>query len=137
METILPDYYYSAQPFIAWCLNHYFYDKTHYVFCGAPFYPFSFLPYIRKNQPSSDPLKVYGDYYQYYLSDDHNETKVQGYRNNLKKGVSAIINNADLSIRLIEVCRYVNMNFFFPMVYRIDIRAFAKSCSEKERNQVM
>lgn len=118
---MLISFYYSTQTFLAWCLNHYFYNQTHYVYVGAPFYPYSYGKYVRNNPSSSNPYRRYGDFYQHYLENDHHHTDVQGYRNNLKKGVDANITDSDLCDRLLDICDSIHMNFFFPVIYRVNI----------------
>lgn len=118
METTLPEYYYSTQPFIAWCLNHYFYDKTHYVFCGAPFYP-----YKTDNPASSNPYKIYARFYESFKDVDVFSPVITLYRQNLQLGVqSTIINNDSLQKTLIDICDKIELTFFFPIVYRIDMQ---------------
>jgi hypothetical protein len=113
-----PNDHYSTQPFLAWCLNHYFYGGVHWAYLGKPFYPYR-LP----NPRSSSPLRLYEDLYEPWMDRDPYSAVIQQKRINLIKGVVA--NEQKLahgwSDRLITICERVDIAFFYPIVYRVDI----------------
>jgi len=118
----LPEYYYSTQPFLAWCLNHYFYGGMHYVNVANPFYPYR-LP----NPKSSHPFLIYQDLYLPWKDRDDFDKFIQQIRLDLNNGVVKYnrANPGKLSggrvSRLKRICKKVDIVFFYPMVYRVDI----------------
>lgn len=113
--------YYSTQPFLAWCLNRHFYQDTHYTFV-APFFPYR-LP----NPKSSNPLEIYKDLYQPWADRDEFDTFITLCRIKLSKGVLAKQNEGritgEVAERLMSICNTVNVKFFYPIVYRVDVDA--------------
>ena len=117
----MTEYYYSTQPFLAWCLNHHFYGASHYVWVANPFYP-----YRAHNPKSSNPFLIYQDLYQPWVDRDDFDKFIQQARLNLKKGVEGY-RNANPGVlsrrrvtRLKRICDRVDIIFFYPIVYRID-----------------
>jgi hypothetical protein len=138
--------FYSTQPFLAWCLNHYFYDKLHYVYVAAPFYPHRLT-----NPRSSSPMRNYEDYYEAWKDNDKYNSFIAGKRIGLRAGVDAIFNNKIVNVQkdiqtarnqdiakalelqqtqvkyesmrddLLDICDYINLLFFYPILYRLDI----------------
>ena len=119
-------HYYSSQPFIAWCLNHYFYDRVHFAWVGAPFYP-----YRMANPRSSSPLRLYEDFYEPWKDEDEFSGQLTAARIGLRKGVLAhqlahkftnppLLSPADYRF-LKRVCNRIHPVFFYPIVYRVDI----------------
>lgn len=51
-----PQYYYSTQPALAWCIRHYFYGQVHFTWAATPF-----LPYKKAYPESSNPDQMYAD----------------------------------------------------------------------------
>jgi hypothetical protein len=112
-------YYYSTQPFISWVINTYFYGNKHYTYL-APFYP-----YKEVNPKSSNPFLIYQDLYMPWKDKDIYDKTVGQFRLNLRKGVMSKKNlgqiTLDESDKLIEVCDNISIDFFYPVVYRVDI----------------
>lgn len=125
---MLPDYWYSTQPFIAWVINHYFYGRRHYCWVASPFYP-----YRLDNPRSSRPMDIYRDYYESWKDKDRFSDFISSKRISLDKGVMASksILTPDLSLRLRNICRQVEVDFFYPVVYRIDLRRIDPTRLEK------
>ncbi len=110
-------YYYSTQPFLAWCYNHYFFNGVHFAWLGAPFYPYR-LP----NPTSSNPLRIYQDLYEPWKDRDRFSFKIEQMRLGIRKGV--IQNTRPLSRnrrKLTYICDSISHVFFYPIVYRVDI----------------
>lgn len=111
-------YYYSTQPFLAWCLKHYFYGGTHHTFV-APFYPYR-LP----NPKSSDPYSSYSDYYRPWKDADDYDAYINGKWLTLKSGVhknAATLPSGVTEDELKDICDQIEILFFYPIVYRVDI----------------
>ncbi len=111
-------YYYSTQPFLAWCLNHYFYGGVHFVWVGAPFYP-----YRLDNPRSSSPFRKYEDLYELWKDEDEFSPYLEGTRAGLHKGILANLGRLHPQevVRLHDVCDRIHTVFFYPIVYRIDV----------------
>jgi hypothetical protein len=113
-------YYYSTQPFLAYCINHFFYGGIHYAYVGGKFYP-----YRKLNPKSSNPLLVYQDIYQPWRDADGFDKFITGLRMNLRKGViakaTALGMTTDMRKRLKTICGKVSIDFLYPIVYRVDI----------------
>lgn len=125
---MLPDYWYSTQPFIAWVINHYFYHGRHYCWVASPFYPYTLV-----NPRSSKPMEIYRDYYEPWKDKDKFSDFILSKRMNLEKGVIASkpLLTSDWSSRLRDICRMVDVEFFYPIVYRVDLRGIDPACLEK------
>lgn len=110
-------YYYTTQPFLAWALNHYFYNRTHYVWAGTPFHP-----YRAPNPKSSDPYYIYADLYHPWKDDDPFDRNITGLRSKLREGVLAkkSLLGPPLEQALKDVCDKAEVALFYPIVYRID-----------------
>jgi len=110
--------YYSTQPFLAWCLSHFFYDERHFAYVGAPFHP-----YKRSNPGSSNPWKIYGAQYEPWYDRDPYDAQVEQKRRNLRKGVAfqAHALGPALEYTLAWICENVDQAFFMPIVYVVDI----------------
>ncbi len=111
-------YYYSTQPFLAWCFNHYFYGQKHFAWVGAPFYP-----YRQANPRSSNPLRIYEDLYEPWKDQDDFSPVIAQKRLSLRNGVIAHAGNLPpgLDHRLKVVCDRIDTVFFYPIVYRVNI----------------
>jgi hypothetical protein len=111
----LTQYYYSTQPFLAWCLNHYFYGGVHFAYVGAPFYP-----YRLANPRTSNSLRIYEDYYEPWKDEDKFSGFIVQKRLALRKGVHK---SAPVVFRpdLLDICDKIDILFFYPVVYRVDI----------------
>ncbi|MEO1289820.1 MAG: hypothetical protein AAFV93_18825, partial [Chloroflexota bacterium] len=114
----MPNYYYSTQTFLAWCLNHYFYNQEHYIYCGAPFYP-----YKTTNPVSSNPYRIYGALYEPFKEQDNYNAWIARLRLSLQKGVQHRIKDKSLRNDLLDICDMIDISFFYPIVYRIDLDA--------------
>lgn len=108
------NFLYSTQPFIAWIINHYYYQK-HYVYL-APFFP-----YRLNNPKSSNPYLIYSDLYMPWKDRDIFDKNIAQYRINLRKGVLQKNINTNLRQELLELCDKISIDFFYPIVYRINI----------------
>ena len=117
-EFSLATYYYSTQTLLAWCLNHYFYQANHWTYVGAYFYP-----YKETNPPSSNPLTKYQSIYEEWFDNDEFGAYINQLRLNTVKGVEA--NRQQLAsgweARLKNVCENIEVVFFYPIVYRVDV----------------
>jgi hypothetical protein len=115
------NYYYSTQPLLAWCLNRHFYSGDHYVYV-APFYPYR-LP----NPKSSNPLEIYRDLYHPWRDRDDYDRTITQMRLGLRKGVQAHHRagrlDAERADQLARICDTIDIKFFFPIVYRVDVDA--------------
>lgn len=113
------NYFYSTQTLLAWCLNRHFYQGQHRVYV-APFYPYR-LP----NPRSSNPLEIYRDLYQPWRDRDEYDKTLAQVRLNLRNGVRAQeqrgVVDAYLAGELRRVCDTIDIKFFYPIVYRVDI----------------
>ena len=118
--ALVTNYAYSTQPFLAWCLNHHFYNQTHYVWAAQPFYP-----YRLANPKSSNPYLIYRDLYEPWQDRDPYDKFILQFRLNLRAGAEA--NAGGLppgwEPRLKTICDRIDTEFFYPLVYRIDLDA--------------
>lgn len=118
----MTQYYYSVQPFLAWCLNHYFYNKQHFTYIGASFYP-----YRLGNPRSSSPLRLYEDFYEPWKDDDFYSAFIDGKRDGLCLGVEKANQNLQPKLTpyvfgsLQDICKNIDIAFYYPVVYRVDI----------------
>lgn len=110
--------FYSTQPYLARCLNRYFYNGKHYVWASTEFYPYR-LP----NPRSSNPYLIYQDLYEPWKDDDIYSKMISQFRLNLIAGVKAREKQSVISSttarRLRRVCKKVDVKFLYPLVYRI------------------
>jgi hypothetical protein len=114
----LATYYYSTQPFLAWCINHYFYQQTHWTYIGTPFYPYK-LP----NPRTSNPFRAYEDLYEPVHDRDEFSGHIAQKRTRLKDGIWAnqALVSKQHSMSLERICDAIDIVFFYPVVYRVDI----------------
>ena len=113
-------YYYSVQPFLAWCLGHYFYKGAHFAYVGAPFYP-----YRLENPRTSSGLRIYEDYYEPWKDEDEYSIFIDSKRLRLLKGVQKAPRTLRPELR--RICNQIDMAFFYPVVYRVDIAPIQSS----------
>jgi hypothetical protein len=136
MELVsLATYYYSSQTFLAWVFNHYFYDRVHWAFIGHPFYP-----YREPNPVSSNPLKRYEQTYEAWFERDNFSNHMTGSRSSLRRGVqenSTRLQQDDWSNRLQTVCEKIEVVFFYPFVYRVDIDSIPKSRLQRKNSALL
>jgi hypothetical protein len=115
---MVTNHWYSTQPFLAWVFNHYFYAGQHYAWMASPFYP-----YKLENPRSSRPMDIYRDYYEPWKEQDLFSDFLHQKRLNLANGVEA--NRKLLTLRnmrrLKSICRIIDSQFLYPIVYRVDI----------------
>jgi hypothetical protein len=121
---LVAHYYYSTQPFLAWCLNHYFYGGTHFAWVGAPFYP-----YKRENPTSSNPFRIYQDLYEPWKDRDEYSSYLAQKRLGLRDGVHANSGRLKPGVetRLTDICNRIRVDYFYPIVYRVNIDTIALS----------
>lgn len=108
-------YYYSTQPFIAWIINQFFFYGRHFVYM-APFYP-----YRLGNPKSSNPYLIYSDLYLPWKDKDVYDKTIAQYRMNLRKGINNSCPDSELKTDLLNLCDKISIDFFCPIVYRIDV----------------
>ncbi len=110
--------YYSTQPFLAWCFNHYFFGRLHFAYVGAPFHP-----YRLANPRSSDPWDLYGSMYKPWVDRDPYDSLLEQKRRRMRAGLRH--HRARTTIRsriaLGRICARVDSVFFLPVVYRVDV----------------
>ncbi|MFL6138773.1 MAG: hypothetical protein ACJ74O_13365 [Frankiaceae bacterium] len=118
------EHFYSTQPFLAWCLNHFFYGRRHYAFVGAPFHPYRLV-----NPNSSNPWKMYGAQYEPWIDRDPYDAVVQQKRITIRKGVIANASLLTIPERnaIDAICGKVDLTFLVPLVYRVDTSAISTS----------
>lgn len=112
--------YYSCAPSLAWILGHYFYGGVHYTWIAEEYYPYR-LP----NPKSSNPHLIYQDLYQPWKDSDDFDKYIVQNRLNLRKGVmiqelAGTITAGDAT-DLRNVCDNIEIVFFYPIIYRLDI----------------
>lgn len=111
--------YYSTQSFLAYCINHYFYDGIHYTCAAAEFHP-----HRSPNPRSSNPLWLYTHYYEVWKDRDNLDNHIAQHRLNLRKGVIACHSQGCITgyraTQLKRICKDIDIIFFYPIVYRID-----------------
>lgn len=111
--------YYSTQSFLAYCLNHYFYNGMHYANCA-----FEFYPYKKSNPASSNPLVLYQGFFHPWRDLDPHDNFILAHRIRLQKGVIFYENlrtiTPTLATELKEFCQFIDVGLIFPIVFRID-----------------
>jgi hypothetical protein len=120
------DYYYGCVTSLAWILGHYFYGRKHFVWLAAEYYPYRLL-----NPKSSNPHLIYQDIYQPWKDSDVYDKFISQLRLNLRKGVivqenAGVLTAADAG-DLKNICDKVDIVFFYPIVYRVDINQIPTS----------
>lgn len=85
---------------------------------GSPFYP-----YQTANPASSNPYKIYSQLYEPFKEDDYYNKFIEQFRTDLEYGVRVkVLSNKTLRNSLIDICGKIELTFFYPMVYRVDIQ---------------
>ncbi len=111
------EYYFGTNSFLSWCLNHYFFNRVHYLWVAKKWYPIEY-----PNPKSSNPLLIYQDFFHPWKSKDNYDKYVTQHRIDLRKGVMA---QTHLSLNdqtdLKTVCDKAELDFFHPVVYRVEI----------------
>ncbi|MBV9109230.1 MAG: hypothetical protein JO306_07480 [Gemmatimonadetes bacterium] len=124
----MPRYHYGTVPALAWLLNHYFYGGVHYSWLAEEFAP------LRTNPKSSNPYLIYGDLYWAWSHADQHDRFCTSLRDSLSNGVDAQyarkVVTFDTSRRLMNICSNVEMKFFYPVVYRVDMNAIVSGRQE-------
>jgi hypothetical protein len=115
----MPRYHYGTVPALAWLLNHYFYGGLHYSWLAEEFAP------LLTNPKSSNPYLIYGDLYSAWVWEDEHDKFVDQSRISLEGGVDAREEagrvDPALAERLRRICQEVHVEFFYPLVYRVDV----------------
>ncbi len=118
-------YYYGTVPALAWIINHYFYERTHYAWLADAFYPY------RTNPGSSNPYRLYGLLYEHWAESDEPAHSVGEYRRRLARGIEAKEKTGVLdrttAARLQRVCDSASVDLFYPVLYRVEIDRIALS----------
>lgn len=114
----MAEHWYSTQPFLAWCLNHFFFGGLHFAYVAAPFHPHR-LP----NPASSDPWRTYGAQYEPWADDDPYDPHPIQKRHALRRGVDAHAHSLSPLGRYVlhYICARVEQRFLMPIVYRVDL----------------
>jgi len=115
---MLAENWYSTQPFLAWCLNHFFFNRVHFAYIAAPFHPYR-LP----NPASSDPWRTYGAQYEPWADDDPYDPHPIQKRQALRRGVDAHAHRLTPFGRYVlnYICARIEQRFLMPIVYRVDL----------------
>lgn len=120
----MPRYHYGTLPVLAWIINHYFYRGVHYCWLAEEFHPGD------PNPKSSDPYLIYKDLLEPWRKRDEWDRFVDGARRSLARGVreqrKAGMLDSRTATRLRGVCRRCRIDFFYPVVYRVDVDAIAE-----------
>lgn len=123
--------YYSAQPFLAWCFNHYFFAGRHFIYVAAPFHTFK-----GPNPTSSNPWRRYGDLYEPWWDRDRYSAHIRASRLGLEQGAIAHRRAGTiswpLSLALIAIAQGASERMFYPVVYWIDLNQIDERRREKE-----
>lgn len=120
-------HYYSTQPFLAWCIGHYFAARVHFSWVGFPFHP-----YKRDNPQSSDPYLLYARLYGPWYDHDPYDHHVTGLRIALERGVQSLRLHWRTKSRLKRCCHLVDLALFLPIVYRVDVTGIAPARLERD-----
>jgi hypothetical protein len=122
--------YYGTVASLAWILGHYFYKAEHYVWLAQEYYPYR-LP----NPKSSNPYLIYQDFYQPWKDKDDFDKFIQQMRLKLRAGVIAKETNGVITASdatdLKDICDRVDITFFYPVVYQVDMAKISKSRQKK------
>lgn len=122
-------YWYSTNPVLTWCFNHYFFGGVHRIWIASPFYP-----YRSANPASSNPLLLYQQLYMPWKEGDDFSKVVEPYRVAARSAVlghRAALSRVEV-LQLSLVTEEVDLEFFLPIVYRVDLRRI-----ERERLQIL
>lgn len=115
----MPRYYYGTVPVLAWIINHYFYSRTHYAWLAAAFHPHG------ENPGSSNPYRLYGQFYEPWAERDAYAHPLGEYRRRLANGVIAREQSGALdnitAARIRRVCGSASVDLFYPVLYRVEI----------------
>jgi len=121
----MPRHHYGTVPALAWLLNHYFYGGVHYSWLAEEFAP------LRTNPKSSNPYLIYGDLYWAWSHADQHDRFCKDLRDSLSEAVRKQMYRGvvepDVALRLITICSHVRLEFFYPIVYRVDLGLIAPS----------
>ena len=111
--------YYGTVASLAWALGHYFYDSRHFAFLAGEFYP-----YRLKNPKSSSPYNIYDDIYRPWRDRDDHDKYINQLRLSIRGGVmkkhAEGVIASDVADRLKRICDEVDIEFFYPVVYRVN-----------------
>lgn len=109
---------YGTVAALSWVIGHYFYSCKHYTYLAGEFYP-----YKLKNPRSSNPYKIYQDFYEPWRDQDQYSRFIDAYRLALWGGVEAKrkqgVIEEPLANRLKHICNRINIAFFYPIVCRV------------------
>jgi hypothetical protein len=112
-------YYYGTVPVLAWIINHYFYGRVHYAWLAAAFHPHG------ENPGSSNPYRLYGQFYEPWAERDAYAHSLGEYRRRLANGVTAKERSGALdnvtAERIRRVCSSASVDLFYPVLYRVEI----------------
>jgi len=119
----MPRYHYGTVPALAWVINHYFYAGVHYSWLAEEFHP------VLTNPKSSNPYLIYGDLLWAWRHTDEHDRFANDLRVSLGDAVEKQsrrgVLGAAAAHRLVNVCARVRLEFFYPLVYRVDIERIA------------
>jgi hypothetical protein len=116
----MPVYYYGTVPILAWIINHFLYGGVHHAWLAAEFHP------AATNPKSSNPYLIYADLYHPWLMRDGYDHMVKDVRRTLARAVTEVARLGTIDMvtaaRLRRICMEASMEFFYPVVYRVDLR---------------
>jgi hypothetical protein len=116
----MPNNFYGTSAALGWVLAHYFYGGKHFSWLAIEYYPYR-LP----NPKSSNPHLIYQDLYQPWRDRDDFDKMISQTRINVRKGVMGQEKfgalDPSLAARLKDVCDNIDIVFFYPLVYRVDV----------------
>jgi hypothetical protein len=106
--------YFSVQPLIAWLLNSYCYGDAHYVYAARYFHP-----YRLTNPKSSNPYRIFADFYEAAEDGDRFDKFINQTRIGLRVGARNHASGRMLA-DLERICDAIHPQFFWPLFYLID-----------------
>ena len=122
-------YWYSTNPVLTWCFNHYFFEGVHRLWIASPFYP-----YRSANPASSNPFLLYQQLYMPWKDRDDFSKVIEQYR--LAARSAVLGHRASLSrvevLQLSLITEEVDLELFLPIVYRVDLTRI-----ERRRLQIL
>jgi hypothetical protein len=112
--------------YLACCVSRHFYHGRHRLYL-AP----CFCTYKLPNPKSSNPFLIYQDLYYPWKDKDQFDKYIAQTRLNIRKGVQKQYNagvlDSGLAKKLKRICNKVELAFFYPVVYRVNLDLIPKS----------
>lgn len=118
--------YYSTTTFLTLAINRHLYGGKHFVYVADGFYA-----YGSGNPKSSNPLLIYTDLYQPWKDADPFDKFILQHRLAVRKGILARERDGTISSQIAKKLKWVadriRTEFFYPVVYELDIDPLLKS----------